>query len=175
MDEHASHTAAVQALKNRIDELSGPLSHALGQADSKSDSYSQALHLLMGELSMVALLFTTTDKEVAYEEREIINDLHQSVYENSSFLLTSDDPTTIYRELLSRYPKVKISLDHLPASILHLESYDRENNTNYSQQARDLFLQLVQLIAHADSRMDDIEDITIANFKAMLSPSEPPR
>ncbi|MDQ3667592.1 MAG: hypothetical protein M3410_13665 [Acidobacteriota bacterium] len=132
-------TAAIQELKNTIEELTHPLSQVLDQVDSRSDGHTRALQMLMSELSMASLLLATADKP-CYQERKVINDLHQAVYGSDLLLVTADDYATIYRELLRRYPKVRISLNHAPHSILYLESYDKENSTDYARKAKEMFL-----------------------------------
>ncbi len=158
-------------LKTTIDELRAPLETALRQ-NPDDDHQQNAVKLITGELIMIALLFSTSDSDIAMSETKLINELHYAVYGGDGSLITSNDYLTSYEEFLHKYPEVRITLDRAPTSIQYLEAYDEEHGTRHASRAKDMFWQLVLAVTNADGEFVSIEGITAANFKEMLGSSE---
>ena len=163
-------SALIAYLTTMMDELRAPLETML-QQNFDENNQQDATKLLTGELTMIALLFTTSDNDIAMSETNLINELHRAVYGSDDSLITTNDYRTSYEEFLHTYPEVRTTLEHAPTSIKYLEDYDKRHGTEYAEKAKDMFWQLVLAVTNADGEFISIEGITAANFKQMLGSS----
>jgi hypothetical protein len=123
----------------------------------------------MGELTMIVLLLTGTDAEVADRELELLNDMRHVVYGYGIPELTSNDYIELCREFLRLYPNSLITIDHLPLSVRLLQSYDQAHNTEYANKARSIFMQFGEAVVKADNSEHPVEAIILENFKDTLN------
>jgi hypothetical protein len=81
---------------------------------------------------------------------------------------TSEDYVGLFQEFLTLYPDKRLTLDHVPASIRLLQSYDQGHDTQFALKAKSLFIQFAGAIVKADRNEDFEESIVLANFKDVL-------
>lgn len=161
--------STLASLRQSIEELVAPLETAYSEASGESRKNVQnGLELIMGELTMIALLLTNVDLNVATGELALINDIRRAIYGEGVTLLNSSDYEELCREFLRLYPKRRLTIDHLPSSIRRLLAYDQAHGTEYAQKARALFLRFAEAMVNADKSMHPHESITLLNFKEIL-------
>jgi hypothetical protein len=83
--------------------------------------------------------------------------------------LSSSDYLELCREFLRIHPEMRLTIDHLPASMRFLLAYDQTHDTEYASKARELFIQFGEAIVKADNNEHPIETIILENFKDTLN------
>ena len=157
------------SLRHAIEELIEPLERAQLESEGESGTHvPRSLDLIMGELTMIALLFTNVDLNIKAEEVDFINDMRRTIYGEGCPLLTLSDYEALCRQFLHLYPKRLLTIDHLPKSIRYLLEFDRGNSTKYADKARAVFVQFAEAIISADRNVDQYESMTLSNFKDVL-------
>lgn len=156
-------------LKQNIDELIPPLDAAQkGIHGEDKESIKDSLDLIMGDLTMMVVILTNIDSEISATELGLINDMRQVVYGTGIPEFTSEDYMGLFQEFLTLYPDKRLTLDHVPASIRLLQSYDQGHDTQFAHKAKSLFIQFAEAIVKADRNEDFEESIALANFKDVL-------
>jgi hypothetical protein len=128
-----------------------------------------SVDLVMSELTMIVLLLTGTDDDVAPRELELLNDMRHVVYGDGIPELTSSDYRELCREFLRIYPEKRLTIDHMPSSVRLLIAYDQAHGTQYADKARTLFIQFSEALVKADNNEHPVEAIILANFKDILN------
>ena len=161
--------ALLGSLKQTIEELGPALDAAQKETyGDDRESIQDSNELILGDLTMVAVLLTNIDSDVSAPELELINDMRKAVFGEGIPALTSDDYMGLFQEFLTLYPNKRLTLDHVPASIRLLKAYDQGHATRFAEKAKSLFLQFAQAMIQADNQEDFGESITLANFKEVL-------
>jgi hypothetical protein len=164
-----TNTAALESLRQATQLLVEPLKLAIAESAVETGSEPvDASDLLVGDLSMVALLLTNVDLQVSAEELALMNGLRQAVYGPGARLLQSSDYEDLCQEFLTLYPQKRLTLDSMPKSIVYLIAYDERHKTAYANQARDLFVRFAEAMLGADQNTDAMESIILLNFKDVL-------
>ncbi len=158
------------SLKQNIEEIVTPLdveqSEVYGDDTEKMQS---GLDLIMGELTMIVLLLTGTDSDVADREVKFLNDMRHVVYGYGIPELNLGDFLELCQEFLRVHPERSMTLDHLPSSIRLLLAYDQAHGTEFADKARMLFVQFAEALVKADNNEHPVEAIILANFKDILN------
>ncbi len=162
--------ATLRSLRQSLEGLLVPLSAQLEGDDSGSITAQNALDLIVGDLTMVALILTNVDLRVTPDELDLLNGIRQAVYGDEISLLTSEHYEDLCRQFLHLYPRKRLTIDALPKSIMQLEEYDSTHGTCYSDKARTLFLEFAGALVIADKNRDSVESITLLNFRDILYP-----
>lgn len=160
---------ALEALRQDIQLLVKPLQQAID--DSSTDTGGKpadALDLLVGDLSMVALLLTNVDLKVSPEELDLMNGMRRAVYGADVSLLQASDYEELCQEFLKLYPTKRLTLDSMPKSIAYLQIFDAQHGTAYADKGRDLFVRFAEALLNADQNTDAMESIMLLNFKDVL-------
>ena len=159
----------LKSLKQNVEELIPPLEAAQKEIYGEDkESIKDSLDLIMGDLTMVVVMLTNIDSDIAATELKLINDMRHVVFGDSIPELTSNDHMGLFQEFLQLYPSKRLTLDHIPASIRFLQTYDQGHGTEYADKAKSLFIQFAEAIVKADREEDFIESNTLANFKDIL-------
>jgi SpoVK/Ycf46/Vps4 family AAA+-type ATPase len=161
----------IRSLEETIHELIEPIESVQLQTRGEDKNYlPDGLELLSGELTMIALLFTNADSNISSDETDLLNDFRRTICGDESFALSSHDYRELCRKFLHIHPNRRLSIDHMPYSIQYLQSYDRENGTEYAERAKAMFFRLANAIVKADGKEKPEEMITLLNFKDILYP-----
>ena len=164
------HIPILSTLKEKLEEISTPLEAAQSEFYGHDpEEIRPGLDLIMNELTMVVLLLTGTDSEVADRELELLNDMRHVAYGYGIPELTSNDYMELCREFLRLYPNGLITIDHLPFSVKLLRSYDQAHQTEYANKARTIFMEFAEALVNADHEEHPVEAILLANFKETLN------
>jgi tellurite resistance protein len=153
------------------------LAEPLGQLQSRESSENEinlpnGQELLLGELMMVALLFSSSDNEIAETEIGLINEISQAIQGENAAEINSTNFIQVYREFVTKYPRIRLTLDQAPLSIHRLKEFDKEHETQYSEDAKLLFLDFASAIVRADGEFIEREKMALSNFESVLSPHE---
>jgi hypothetical protein len=160
----------LRALKQNVEELIPPLQAAQKEVYGEDkESIKDSLDLIMGDLTMMVVMLTNIDSNIAATELKLINDMRHVVFGYSISEFTSDNYMELFREFLQLYPDKRLTLDHVPASIRHLQTYDQAHGTDYAGKAKSLFIQFAEAIVKVDTEEGFDESITLANFKDTLN------
>ena len=160
----------LRPLKQNVEELIPPLDAAQIEIYGEDkERIVDSLDLIMGDLTMVAVMLTNIDSDIAARELELINDMRHVVFGYGIPELTANNYMELFREFLQLYPDKRLTLDHLPSSIRLLQTYDQGHDTEYAGKAKSLFIQFAEAIVKADQEEDFGESITLANFKDTLN------
>ena len=160
----------LRSLKQRIEELVPPLEAAQeALAGEESETRQSGIDLIMSDLTMMVVLLTNVDSEISAQELKLINQMRHAVYGYGIPEVTSGDYMGLFREFLKLYPNKQLTLDHVPASIRLLKTYDESHGTDYAGKVKDLFIQIAEAIVRADQQEDFGEDILLTNFKDVLN------
>src|SRR5690349_7758191 len=166
MEENLS---ILRSLKQNVDELIPPLEAAQIEIYGEDkERIVDSLDLIMGDLTMVTVMLTNIDSDIAARELELINDMRHVVFGYGIPELTANNYMELFREFLQLYPDKRLTLDHLPSSIRLLQTYDQGHGTESAGKAKSLFIQFAEAIVKADLEEDFGESITLANFKDTL-------
>ena len=167
---HEENLSILRSLKQNVEELIPPLEAAQKEIYGEDkESIKGSLDLLMGDLTMMVVMLTNIDSDIAAEELELINDMRHVVFGYGIPELTSNNYMELFREFLQLYPNKRLTLDHIPSSIRLLQTYDQGHGTDYANKAKSLFVQFAEAIVKADRAEDFGESITLANFKDILN------
>ena len=156
----------LRLLKENIEEIAPVLQAAQGNS---GEDVQNGIDFILGELTMMVLMLTGTDSQVADRELELLNTMQQVVYGEQSQALNSSDYLELCREFVRRHPESRMTVDHLPTSIQLLLAYDREHGTDYANKTRILFAQFGDALVKADNSEHPMETIILANFKDILN------
>jgi hypothetical protein len=160
----------LRPLKQSVEELIPPLEAAQKEIYGEDkEGIIDSLDLIMGDLTMVVVMLTNIDSDIAARELELINDMRHVVFGYGIPELTSNNYMELFREFLQLYPNKRLTLDHIPPSIRLLQTFDQGHGTEYAGKARNLFIQFAEAIVKADSEEDFGESLTLANFKDTLN------
>lgn len=160
----------LRALKQNVEEIVKPLDDAQLEAYGENrGNILSSLDTIMSELTMVVVLLTGADSNVAAQELELINDMRHVVYGHGIPELSSSDYFDLCEQFLQIYPNRRMTVDHIPTSVQLLSAYDKKHSTNYAEKARILFIQFADAIVKSDKKEDSYESITLANFKDLLN------
>ena len=159
----------LKSLKQRIEEFLPPLEAAQeALPGDEGEPRQSGIDLIMGDLTMMVVLLTNVDSEISAQELKLINEMRHAVYGYGIPEVTSEDYMGLFREFLQLYPNKRLTLDHVPASIRLLKTYDQNHGTEYAGKVKGLFIQIAEAIVRADQQEDFGEDILLANFKEVL-------
>lgn len=152
--------------------LAGPL----GQLDESESSEGEIKlpigpDLLIGELMMVALLFSSSDNEFAEREIKLINEIAQAIKGDEAEEINGTNFIQICKKFVADYPRIRLTLDNMPLSIHRLREFDIEYGTTHADDAKLLFLDFASAIVKADGEVREREKITLANFESVLFPA----
>ncbi len=147
----------------------------LSQLDSSESSEGEinllnGHDLLIGELMMVALLFSSSDDEIAESEIALINEISQATQDVQGREINSTNFMQVYREFAADYPRIRLTLDCVPLSIHRLKEFDEEHGTTHVEDAKLLFLDFASAIVRADGEVREREKMALTNFEAVLFP-----
>jgi hypothetical protein len=160
----------LRSLKQNVEELIPPLDAAQKEIYGEDkERIIDSLDLIMGDLTMMVVMLTNIDSDIAAQELGLINDMRHVVFGYGIPELTSNDYMELFREFLRLYPNRRLTLDHIPPSIRFLQTYDQSHGTEYAGKAKSLFIQFAEAIVKADREEDFIESNTLANFKDILN------
>lgn len=167
---HEENLQILRSLKQNIEEISVPLDAAQSEFYKENTSRIQgSVDLMMSELTMIVLLLTGTDDDVASRELALLNDMRHVVYGYGISELTSSDYRELCREFLRIYPEKRLTIDHMPSSVQLLLTYDQTHDTEYGNKARTIFDQFAEAIVKSDNNAHPIEAMILANFKDILN------
>ena len=131
MDSRFSNIPFIISLRGTILELIQPIEKIQRQIHEEEGGDSpDGLSLIMGELTMVALIFMNADFNISSKETDLLNDFRLAIYGDNSLAFTSQDYIALCRRFLRLYPDRNISIDYIPNSVKYLQIYDREHGTN---------------------------------------------
>lgn len=152
------------------------LAEPLGQLQASELSESEinlpnGRHLLIGELRMVALLFSSSDNEIAEIEINLINEISQAIQGADASEINCTNFMKVHREFVAKYPRIRLTLDQVPLSIYRLKEFDKERGTKHSEDAELLFLDFASVIVRVDGELKEREKIALANFESILFPN----
>ena len=128
--------------------------------------------LLIGELIMVSLPFSSSDNELAEREINLINEIAQAVKGDEAEEINGTNFLPIFKKFVADYPGIKVTLDNLPLSINRLKEFDVEYGTAHAGDAKLLFLDFATAIIKAEGDVGDREKMALANFESVLFPDE---
>jgi tellurite resistance protein len=126
--------------------------------------------LLLGELMMVALLFSSSDNEIHGTEIGLINEISRAIQGASAQEINSMNFMQVYQKFVADYPRIRLTLDNVPLSIHWLKEFDEDHGTKHARDAELLFLDFASAIVRADGEVREREKMALANFEAVLFP-----
>lgn len=159
--------ATLEPMRQEIQEVVVRLDMALSEA-SNEPRVQDGLDLIMGDLTMVALLLTNIDLKVSTEELDLINGIRVAIYGSGAQVLSSQEYEILCKQFLNLYPEKHLTLDTLPRSFNYLLAYDQAHGTEYVEKARNLFIRFAEAIVRADQNVDLVEPLVLSNFKEVL-------
>jgi hypothetical protein len=169
MSSHSESLQLIESFRNSIREFVEPIEKIqLRIHDEESGYIPNGLDLIVGELTMVLLVFTNADLNVSDEETALLNNFRYAICGDYAFALSSDDYLDMCRKFLSIHPDRRLSIDHKPYSVQFLEAYDAEHSTDFAKRARDVFFQIAKAVVQADEREEFEEMMTLMNFNEIL-------
>jgi hypothetical protein len=153
--------------------LAGPL----GQLDESESSKGEinlpnGPELLVGELIMVALLFSSSDNEFAEREISLINEIAQAVKGDDAEEINGTNYVQVLKKFVADYPDIRLTLDNIPLSIHRLKEFDIEYGTTHAEDAKLLFLDFASVIVRADGELREREKMALVNFESVLFPAD---
>jgi hypothetical protein len=159
-------------LINAARHLAEPLSRFQAGDSSESEiNLPNGPDLLLGELMMVALLFSSSDNEIAQAEISLVNEISQAI-KSDVVEVNSTNFIKIYREFVANHLGIRLTLDQAPLSIRRLKEFDKEHGTTHAEDAKLLFLDFASAIVRADGEVRGREKIALANFESILFPRD---
>ena len=165
-----ANLSILRPLKQNIEEIVAPLEAAQLETNAENkENVQSGLDFIMGELTMIVLVLTGTDSDVAPREVELLNDMRHVVYGFDIPELNSSDYLELCREFLRVHPETRMTVDYLPTSVRLLLAYDQAHGTEYAGKARKLFVQFAEALVKADNNEHPVEAIILANFKDILN------
>ena len=165
-----ANLSILRPLKQNIEEIVAPLEAAQLETNAENkENVQSGLDFIMGELTMIVLVLTGTDSDVAAREVELLNDMRHVVYGSDIPELDSSDYLELCREFLRIHRETRMTVDHLPTSVRLLLAYDQTHGIEYANKARMLFTQFAEALVKADNNEHPVEAIILANFKDILN------
>jgi tellurite resistance protein len=153
--------------------LAEPLSQLQSSESSEREiNLPNGSDLLLGELMMVALLFSSSDNEIAESEIALINEISQGIKGAGGREINSTNFMQVYTEFVANNPRIRLTLDQVPLSIHRLGEFDKEHGTTHSEDAKLLFLDFASAIVRADGEVREREKMALANFESVLFPAD---
>jgi len=166
------YLSIIRSLKDNVDELIAPLDIAQTEFYGENiERVQNSLDLIMGELLMVILIFSSGDGVVLDRELDVINDMREVVHGHGVTQLTSHDNIELGEKILNLYSVRRYSVDVLPVSVQVLQEYDKKHNTSYRAKARELFVQFIDAMVAADNNEHHVETVLLGHFKEILNSS----
>jgi hypothetical protein len=151
--------------------LAGPLSQLdEGESSAGDINLPSGPDLLIGELIMTALLFSSSDNELAASETTLINELAQAIQGDETEEINGANFVQTFKKFAADYPRIRLTLDNIPLSIHRLKEFDIEYGTAHAEDAKLLFLDFAAAIVRADGEVREREKIALANFESVLFP-----
>jgi hypothetical protein len=151
--------------------LAGPLNQLDESESSASDiNLPNGPDLLIGELMMTALLFSSSDNELAVSEITLINELAQAIQGDEAEEINGANFVQTFKKFAADYPGIRLTLDNIPLSIHRLKEFDVEYGTSHAEDAKLLFLDFAAAIVRADGEVREREKMALANFESVLFP-----
>ncbi|HYJ87143.1 MAG TPA: hypothetical protein VEW46_13870 [Pyrinomonadaceae bacterium] len=172
MSSHSESIQLMESLKATIRELVEPIESIQSKTRDGETGYPNGLELMMGELTMVVLVFTNADLNITDEETGLLNNFRHAICGDDAFALSSHDYVDMCRKFLRIHPNRRLSIDHKPYSVQFLETYDGEHGTQYAEKAKAVFFEVAKAVIQADEREQSKETISLLNFKEILYPSD---
>src|SRR6185503_9787014 len=118
MSMQEANLSILRLLKQNIEEIVTPLEAAQLETNAENkENVQSGLDFIMGELTMIVLVLTGTDSEVAPREVELLNDMRHVVYGSDIPEMNSSDYLELCREFLHIHPETRMTVDHLPTSV----------------------------------------------------------
>lgn len=167
---HVNKAGLIQVFKESINELVSPLDTILSQSRQEGDDLPNSLELIMGELTVVALIFMDIDLDISKEEINFLNDFRKSIYDDKVVHLTAPDYNELCNKCLGIYPHSCLSIDNLPLTIQYLQIYDQKKGTEYAKKAKEMFFRFAAMIARVDGLKDWEEHLILRNYRDVLYP-----
>jgi hypothetical protein len=153
--------------------LAGPLGQLdEGESGEGDVTLPNGPDLLLGELMMVALLFSSSDNEFAGREISLINEIAQAVKGDEAEEISGANFVQIFKKFAADYPGVRLTLDNAPLSIHRLKEFDIEYGTTHAEDAKLLFLDFASAIVRAVGEVGEREKMALANFESVLFSNE---
>jgi tellurite resistance protein len=151
--------------------LAGPLGQ-LDESEAREGEIKlpSGPDLLIGELMMVALLFSSSDNELAEREISLINEIAQAIQGDEAEEINGTNFLQVFNKFTADYPGIRLTLDNMPLSIHRLKEFDIEYGTTHAEEAKLLFLDFASAIVKADGEVREREKMTLANFESVLFP-----
>ncbi len=163
----------IHSLEETIHELIEPLENVQLQIyDEEGGELPGGLELIMGELTMVALIFTNADLNISSDETDLLNNFRRAIYGDKFVALTSHDYLELCQKFLHIHPNRHLSIDYVPYTVQYLQIYDHEHGTEYAEKAKAMFFRLANAIVKADGVEKSEENMTLLNFKEILYSSD---
>lgn len=167
MPSHFDST--VGPLKETVNELVEPIESIQSQIhDGETGYVPDGLELIVGELTMVVLVFTNADLNITDAEMELLNNFRRAICGDHAFSLTSQAYLDMCRRFLRIHPYRRLSIDHKPYTVQYLQIYDRQHGTENAEKAKAVFFQLAKVVVQVDGIEKPQEMITLLNFKETL-------
>lgn len=153
--------------------LAGPLGQ-LDEIESSEDEIRlpNGPDLLLGELLMVSLLFSSADNEFGENEISLINEITQALHGDEAEEINSTNFIKVFKKFAADYPGIRLTLDNVPLSIHRLKEFDIEYGTAHADDAKLLFLDFASAIVRADGEVGEREKMTLANYESVLFPHD---
>lgn len=153
--------------------LAEPLSQLQSSESSESEiKLPKGPDLLLSELMMVAILFSSSDNEIHETEIGLINEISRAIQGASAQEINSTNFMQVYQKFVADYPRIRLTLDNVPLSIHRLKEFDEEHVTKHARDAELLFLDFASAIVRADGEVREREKMALANFESVLFPHE---
>jgi hypothetical protein len=169
MSSHSESLQLIESFRDTIRDLIDPIEKIqLRIHDAESGYVPNGLELIAGELTMVVLVFTNADLNIAEKETDLLNNFRYAICGDDGFALSSHDYLDLCRKFLTIHPDSRFSIDHKPYSLQFLETYDAEHATDYAKRAKTMFFQIAKAVVEADEREQSEEMMTLMNFSEIL-------
>ena len=156
------HIDLVRSIQREFERFLLPL-RELGLAQD-----SAIVDLVAGDLVMIGVFFAGADSNIAYEERNAINDMRRALDPNALSTIDSKDADDLYRQFIRLYPGRILSADCLPLTVKLLQRYDDAHGTSYARLASQLFAEVAEAVVTVDGQRSVYETITLDNFRNLL-------
>lgn len=171
MASHDKNAKFLQFLVKTINELIPPLDTVLSQLHEEGDDLPISLELIMGELTIVSLIFMDVDLNISKEEINLLNDFRKLIYGDKVLPFTAPNYHELCNECLCIYPHRRLSIDSLPFTVQYLQTYDQKNGTKYAKEAKEMFFRFAATIVRVDSE-DWEEHLVLRNYRDVLYPKK---
>lgn len=133
---------------------------------------TSGLELIVGELTMVALLISSADWMIQTGEAALVNELQATFFVKESFPRVSHDAMEFLTRFSVLYPGVTSTLDHPPLSLRLLLAYDLNHQTRFSDLARSVFSSFASAAAEAGGPSKALTSMVVGNYQAVLQAAQ---